>query len=153
MAVHGDQALAVVYENRVAVKKDFTGIDDTPAGRRRDRCTFGSRKIQSTMGFSGLLIEKTSQPERAADRALDRQRKMQGVRSTLVPGGECLFDAPLFSSNALHIPFFGIDHALVFQGNVLAAIGFLQHRKIQRGAFPAGIFNLQCVGTGFCCKR
>ena len=65
MAVHGDQPLAVIQQDGIAIEEIITRRHNDACRRSDDRRTFISRDIESAVWVPGLVVENPPQSEGA----------------------------------------------------------------------------------------
>src|SRR4051794_32686284 len=63
MAIHGDQALAMVQEHRFPIEKIISHYGNHPIGRCLHGCALWHSKVQPRMRVAFLTIKKASYPE------------------------------------------------------------------------------------------
>src|SRR5689334_21140150 len=76
VAVHGDQAVAVVDVDRVAVEKELADFDDGAGGGRVDGRAFGSGDVHAGVGVARLAVEHATRAVGVGAHAFDRGHQL-----------------------------------------------------------------------------
>src|SRR5688500_2701947 len=77
MAVHRDEARAVIDEDRVAVEEELAHLNHFAGSGRDDRSSFRGRDVHAGMGLAWLAIEEPARAERIGTRSRHRRGKRE----------------------------------------------------------------------------
>jgi hypothetical protein len=148
VTVHGDDALAVVEEHRVAVEEEVTDLEDAARRRRLNRRTRGGRNVHPTVWISGLAVEEPPQAETA--RALARHRGPHGelrdpVGRIRAEGG---VDAHTLAGDALEVLCGRIDLTLVLYRQALLGVLLFGYRELEAPRLALGGHETSHIPAG-----
>jgi len=154
MAIHRDQALAVIEKYRVAVEVKLAGDSDCAWSGCCDRRARAGGNVQPAMWTSWLIVEDAPVPERAGSDPAYRLDEGANTRCVLLD--EVHVGRPharAFGANALQILFDRVDHPWVGDGQALFWILFGIDGEGVAREFAMLVENVERVLTGGCRQR
>src|SRR5690606_36408660 len=124
MAVHGDQALPMIYEYRLAIE-EIVGHDGHDAiGGRLDRCAGRHGEVQARMRVAFFAVEEAPQTKATGQTAFHRLVQHNGRRPLFAEAAICSDLRLVFALKSLQLFGIRVYMALVLQLDVLRFVIF-----------------------------
>jgi len=104
VAVHCDQALAVIDQHGIAIEEITAGVDHAAAGGRVHRRSEGRGNVHAGVRVTRFAVEDAARAKRAGTHAVDRRAQLQRFRWTLDKAGERLVQMVLLALDTRKVP-------------------------------------------------